>query len=740
MKKTHSFALLSACSAALILAGCSDGASLEDPIADPGQTSPRVNLQTLGDSEAFYDALQSALINQSDAGGYGFSGGDDADLTLEASESASDSGAGASPSGNEVSSTNVQEIGVDEQDRVKVDAGGELLYVLHTDYEDLVYLPVDSNVESSPADIPIDSEYVPPSPKTVLRILSLDSETPDATEVNELDIDIEGFTADGLYLHETDSQASLIVTAFGSNYWDAWSSSSYFGGTKGLIAKYDVQDAANAEMVQTITIDGQIVSSRRIGDTLFFASRHYPQIPDVNYWEEDAESWRAAVEAADLSELMPHYHNSETDQSEPLADASACFVAPVSDDQPYYSPDIITLGVIDLSTMQLRDSECFLGSTETLYANTESVFLATTQYDYTSGPVTTDDILVDPDDREIDADISWFDPRTSTDIHQFDINGDQLDYRGSGSVDGHLGWNPLQKPFRMSERDGYLRVATINDSQGQGHSPILMHVLRANDNNELQLVSSLPNEQRPKHIGEPGETLYASRFIGDRAYLVTFRQTDPLYVIDLADPADPEVKGELKIDGYSDYLHPIEDGLLLGIGKDAVPAEQSEWGDGRGAWVQGIKLALFDVSDPQNPTEIRSVLVGERGTYAAALADHRAITVQSATELHPTRVSFGISVHGDAEPSASSSETPWEWEDYNYRGLHGFDIVGGANADIVPVGAMVIHRASDDPQLSYFVSNFNERSVMVNDAVFYISRDEVYPALWDNLTVTPQAR
>ncbi|MFK7857492.1 MAG: beta-propeller domain-containing protein [Granulosicoccus sp.] len=769
--------------ATLLLSACSDTS------IDPGSTSTTIGtpdvqarLVTLDDSEAFYSALRGALINQA-VDYYGFDEDDSLEIPVAApapdvpaesaptasqepsgDSAASDSSASVDGGGNEVTSTNVQELGVDEQDRVKINAAGTQLFVLHTDYGFFngdTDLPVDVGFPPIAVSPPIDSDELPvdeneppvepglidpagtslPAPQTsvtTLRILSLDAETPDATSIIDLEIDLNGRNADGFYLYETGEESSAVITASGGGFWGYWDQPAAFSDLQSLIAKVDVADAANASLTETFTIDGQIISSRRIGNSLFFASRFYPAIPGLQPWEQDEDQWRDAVESADLSELLPEYTRSGSEERTPLVNAAACFVAPLATDQPYYSPDIITLGVIDLGSMELLDSECFLGATETLYANTESVFLATTQYSYDEGPMTTDGVPVNTEVDVFEEDIRWFDPRTSTEIHQFDIQSNQLSYAGSGSVRGHLGWNPLQMPFRMSERDGYLRVATMNDQQGPDHSPILLNILQADSQGNLQTVSTLPNNARPQHIGEPGEQLYASRFLGDRAYLVTFRQTDPLYVVDLADPTDPEVTGELKIDGYSDYLQPIGENFLLGIGKDAVPSNDN-FGDGRGAWVQGIKLTLFDVSDAGAPAEIQSALVGERGTDSVALRNHRAITIQPATDLHPTRVSFGIDVYGAADPiSQPTEDRAFEFNEWNYTGLHGFDVTIGANAGISPRGALIVERSNGSDR--FYPSYGDDRSVMVNDAVFYIHGEWVYPALWDNLDVVPTAR
>jgi uncharacterized secreted protein with C-terminal beta-propeller domain len=120
-----------------------------------------------------------------------------------------------------------------------------------------------------------------------------------------------------------------------------------------------------------------------------------------------------------------------------------------------------------------------------------------------------------------------------------------------------------------------------------------------------------------------GERIYAVRFMGDVGYVVTFRQVDPLYTLDLADPANPVVRGELKIPGYSAYLHPVGDDLLLGIGQEAT-------GDGR---VQGLQMSLFDVSDLARPVRLQKLQLGDRFSGSAAEWDHHAFLWWPATNL-----------------------------------------------------------------------------------------------------------
>ncbi len=726
---------------AALLAACSSDSDTTGEVAGSDR-----KLRTLNDGEAFLEAVREGLIAQNTVYyGYPEDTVDDSDVAAtdgdgaSAGESGGSDGGEESSSGNDVTSTNVQEQGVDEQDWVKVDSAGERLYVLDSRY-DYYYGPEDDSIavdgEVSQGDeLPGGSTG---QVGTTLRILQLDADAPDASSVRELPLALEGRYAEGFYLYEKESRTQAILTASGNNFWAYWSEPAMFGGRDSLVAQVDVTDAANASVTGTLNLDGQIISSRRIGQYLFIASRFYPDLPEVEPYSVSADQWQAAVNSASAEELLPQYSLDGGQSSQSLIDPGSCFVSDSASSENYYSPDIITLSVFDLETWQFSDNECYLGATETLYASPEAVFLATTQYDYSSGPIAVDGDTIAVVDGEFPADIDWYDPRVDTDIHQFDIDAGELVYAGSGTVQGHLGWNPLRKPFRMSEKDGFLRVATFNDEQGLNDSPILLTVLQADGTGELENIATLPNESEPGFIGKPGEQLYASRFLGDRAYLVTFRQTDPLYIIDLSDPAQPFIAGELQIDGYSDYLHPINDEYLLGIGKDAV-ATPGEIGDGRGALVQGVKLSLFNVANPAEPTEVQSVLVGQRGTESRALGDHRAIAVQPATDDHPTRVSFGIDVNGQASPSGSPSgfeaTTYYGW---NYSGLHGFDIRTGADAGISLRGAMVVESAGDGGE--YYNSYEDDRAVMVNDSVFYIRGNKVYAAPWDDLANPTPAR
>lgn len=184
-----------------------------------------------------------------------------------------------------------------------------------------------------------------------------------------------------------------------------------------------------------------------------------------------------------------------------------------------------------------------------------------------------------------------------TNIAKFSIDGMKMGFAGGGMVEGSI-----LNQFSMDESDGNLRVATTN---WQRQSTNALYVLDEN----LNEIGSLENLA-------PGERIYSVRFMGEKGYIVTFRQIDPLFVLDLSDPEAPRLTGELKVPGFSNYLHPLSEDVLLGIGQDI---------DEKTGRQQGIKLSVFDVSDQGKPRELSSLTLGGSGSYAEVLNNHKAL-------------------------------------------------------------------------------------------------------------------
>lgn len=193
--------------------------------------------------------------------------------------------------------------------------------------------------------------------------------------------------------------------------------------------------------------------------------------------------------------------------------------------------------------------------------------------------------------------------RRKTIIHRISIEDGKIDYGAKGEVSGYL-----LNQFSMDEDNGYLRVATTTYIYARD-TTMYNNVYVLDD--DIDIVGKLEDIA-------PEERIYSTRFIGDRLYMVTFKNIDPLFVIDLSNPEKPEILGELKIPGFSNYLHPYDENHIIGIGKET---EGNEWG---GVSTKGVKIALFDVSDVANPKPLDTYEIGEAGTDSEALNEHKA--------------------------------------------------------------------------------------------------------------------
>ena len=193
-------------------------------------------------------------------------------------------------------------------------------------------------------------------------------------------------------------------------------------------------------------------------------------------------------------------------------------------------------------------------------------------------------------------------------IHRISIDGLDISYSGTSDVPGYI-----LNQFSMDEFGGNFRIATTTGGfSGIGNSLNHLYVL----NEDLDIVGSVEDIAQ-------GERIYSARFVGDKAYMVTFRQVDPLYVIDLSNPSNPEILGYLKVTGFSNYLQPIGENLLLGIGREASEQGRS----------QGLKISLFDISDFENPREVDKYVVKSDWSYSEAEYEHKAVLFDDALDL-----------------------------------------------------------------------------------------------------------
>jgi uncharacterized secreted protein with C-terminal beta-propeller domain len=348
-----------------------------------------------------------------------------------------------------------------------------------------------------------------------------------------------------------------------------------------VISEVDISDPERMEIVRTLYLDGAYVSARLVGDVARIVIRSLPTglpfvFPEGGGLRAERiaeEKNREIVRNSTIENWIPYYVL-EDHQTGRTTEGTLLDCRNAAHPKEFSGLGMLSVLTVDLSAgLSPASGVGVLAAGDTVYASQDSLYVATNRW------------IARPLLQSGDAEKAL--EGMTTQIHRFDIsNQDQTVYRASGEVEGFL-----LSQWSMSEFNGHLRVATTSQPPWWGRGPerrseSFVTVL-AESNGELVEVG------RVGGLGK-GEQIYAVRFIDDVGYVVTFRQVDPLYVIDLSEPRRPEVVGELEILGYSAYLHPLGDGLLLGIGQDATAQGRT----------LGTQIAVFDVSDPSNPRRL----------------------------------------------------------------------------------------------------------------------------------------
>jgi hypothetical protein len=318
------------------------------------------------------------------------------------------------------------------------------------------------------------------------------------------------------------------------------------------------------KVLGTLDVEGGYLDARQVGSVARVVVRSAPRLkfsyPNGTFGASEAAARnRHAVESSSISDWLPRYQLTADGHrsSGELVDCTA-----VSHPASYTGASMLTILTVDLThELGAGDPISIAADGNTVYGSGPNLYVADDHmmrgvgFGPRRGPI----------DRPAPAE-------QRTEIYQFDVSGaGRPVHVASGSVSGSL-----LNQYSLSEHDGNLRVATTMAGMEESHSGISVLTRRG---------KALAQVGRIDGLGR-GEQIYAVRFLGDKAYVVTFRQTDPLYTVDLSVPAKPRLTGELKITGYSSYLHPVGDGRLLGVGQEATT-------DGM---TTGTQVSLFDVS------------------------------------------------------------------------------------------------------------------------------------------------
>ena len=491
---------------------------------------------------------------------------------------------GQSPADSgDFSGTNNQVAGVDEADLVKTD--GHHLYVMAGDGVDIV-------------------RAWPAEELAVVSHLAIDG--------REQSLFLHGTTL--TVLSQMDGWQAAVAGTGRLGWFGTWQ-------PKVAVTVVDVADPTQPVIRERSEIDGWLVSARAIGARVIVVAQDDIDIPMPGYVElagadpvvpdgaprigsdallipgiwgpygssyvfEDEASYRNRLEAAWEAGVLPGFSIETGGDTETglLVDAGQAYVPVKPQDTQFLS---VVSFVVDDEAAGPESVTSVGGGAGTVYASSSTLYVAATAWG------------------------AWWDSSdagVSTNVYAFDLTESAIPLVAMGAVEGMV-----LDQFSIDEHEGLLRIATTTWgwSPSGGESSSGVSVLRVTNGN-LQLVGAVTGLA-------PGERIYSARFAGDQAYVSTFRQIDPFYVIDLSDPAAPKVSGELKIPGYSSYLQRLDDGHVLGVGRDVDPDT------GR---VLGIQLSLFDVSDPRAPRRVATHTFPGEGwsAWSEALWNHLAIS------------------------------------------------------------------------------------------------------------------
>ena len=583
-----------------IPAGPADSST--DSSADNSSGSLRVSLTSFDECDALMEHIRSEALER--VGPYGldddFEGPfiargqelafDDAAPALEFSVDQADSAAGppaegrtdapssAPEQGVDFSGTNVQVEGVDEADIVKTD--GRRIIGIGSGRSGDSEIWIADITRSTPrlqGRLALQDGYYQELYLVGDRVFAIGTSTvgidpPGGGGVFGDEAGSEASSQSDSTSNQTDSESAVEAeSAISADIVSSVAPRSYDNAV--VITEVDISDPDNPEVARHLRVEGRYISSRAANGYARVVISSPPEklgFVQPTYGSESSEASaerfnRLLVQESTLEQWLPNYNLH-------AANGESVSRGQLLDCDKVYAPNVFSgfnqVSVLSFATgesLRLRDAVSTMASGETVYASHSNLYVSRVEYDY-------------------EADDRWGAPKTV--VHKFSLDSSgSADYEASGTATGL----PINQ-YAFHEYQGRLFVATTSGNWENTES--FVTVLEDDGSGALTQVGQVGNLGR-------NEDIYAVRYIADKAYVVTFRQTDPLYVIDLSDPTDPTTEGELKITGYSAYLHPVGENLLLGVGREATTT-------GR---VTGAKVSLFDVSDPADPRTLDTLVL-----------------------------------------------------------------------------------------------------------------------------------
>lgn len=371
----------------------------------------------------------------------------------------------------------------------------------------------------------------------------------------------EQFSPSKIYINKD----KLIILGNSSEYEEDRIETSITGKLKEYVnvssnhmAKAIIYDISNKEMpkqVREVGLDGYYSNSRMIGENIYFISTKRAYYNDS--YKDD--------------EILPLLRDTASNYQEKRIECTDIAYLKGSESNSY-----MLVAGFNINSNEEASVESFFGANDTVYSSEKNLYIAETIYENNY-------------------------ENTKTKIYKFNLNNSQIELQCQGEIKGNL-----NNQFSMDEYEGNLRIATTNGYNEKSENQL--YILDKN----LKEIGKIENLAK-------GEKIYSVRFIGKTGYIVTFEQIDPLFVIDLSDPSTPIVKGELKIPGYSSYMHPYDETHIIGIGYNT---KSNGYG---GVTNANMKMSMFDVSDLENPKEMFNIDIGNDYASSEVIYNHKTL-------------------------------------------------------------------------------------------------------------------
>ncbi len=454
------------------------------------------------------------------------------------------------------------------------------------------------------------------------------------------------------------------------------SSPVFMGSNRTIAAIFDVSNPERTSVPRVVEITGNLRTSRLTNGYLYLILNQ-----SIPYYLSPSAATDALPQMRNFNNIASITTVADSQSApgfKPLANCT---------NVEYLYPNRGT-GYVEIVAIPVNDAKAAIGSkviwgvgsADEIYVSPTNLYIASPNYQYRF----------------------WRGTVERSELYKFSLNKNTIKFVAAQTVPGHV-----LNQFSMDEQSGLLRLVTTERERTRT-GDFVNHLFVLNDD-----LSNLGSVDR----FAPTERIYSARFMGDRAYVVTFRTVDPFIVFDLKDPRSPQYIGELKIPGFSTYLHPYDATHIIGIGRNTGADENGT------VWTEGIKLGLFDVTNPNIPTQMFSTTIGDRGTDSIALDDHHAFLFSREKNL----LAFPVRIHTFTDEQKNSTTTrPWEYGSQTFQGLLAYrlDLMNGFRE----IGRVTHHSTTTPDEVCIYSaalfgcgSDEVRRSFYINDNLYVFS-------------------